>query len=67
MTISESIQDRVDDINKALHTQDIAALRRLAASATDEDEYRKLIRAANQLDNAEWAHDRAKDNEHERI
>lgn len=57
------LDEREEAIHLALYTQDILALRRLAVSATDEEEHRKLIRAANQLDNADWAHDRAKDNE----
>jgi len=61
--IQETYIDRADEINRALHTQDVLALRRLAASAIDEEEHRKLIRAANQLDNADWAYDRVKDNE----
>ena len=61
-TIQETYIDRADEINRALHTQDVLALRRLAASALDEEEHRKLIRAANQLDNINWAYDRDKDN-----
>lgn len=64
------IQDRNEAIVQALHDEDLDALTRLKNSSNDEDEYRDIvsiiqgIEAIDEaIDDADWAHDRAKDNE----
>jgi hypothetical protein len=53
--------DRQDAIVEALELCDEMALRRLAATATDEEERLELIQYANNIEDADWAYDRMRD------
>lgn len=56
-----NICERQDAITEAIDTNDEMALRQLAATATDEEERQELIQYANNIEDADWAHDRARD------
>lgn len=61
-TKSDAVHDREDVIVTALHNEDADTLRQLATTAQDEEEHDELVRYANNIENAEWAHDRDSDN-----